>query len=208
MDYDKPGTLTVCRACAHQANETTVRGRCMDCGERFDAQASLRRGLYDYRLNDNGVHALFQGVMRPSDLAHLLDDRLGLVAPEAFVAMAQTLAAIEARHRLPTLFVEIDMEEVEDEPGSLGTRIRVITALGRELGSLLRPTDVVAYSVGSLWLLLPGSGSEVSARIVSRLEHAIGETFEASIGASLNYYTTPVGEWLAQGGRAAGDGAP
>jgi CheY-like chemotaxis protein len=55
FDYDRPGTMIVCKACGHAASEPVVGFVCMDCGHHADSESCNTRDVYAYRLTDQGV---------------------------------------------------------------------------------------------------------------------------------------------------------
>jgi len=55
FDYDRPGTMIVCKACGHAASEPVVGFVCMDCGHHADSESCNTRDVYSYRLTDQGV---------------------------------------------------------------------------------------------------------------------------------------------------------
>jgi hypothetical protein len=55
FDYDKPGTMIVCRACGHAASEPVVGFVCLDCGAHADSGSCPTRDVYLYRLTEQGT---------------------------------------------------------------------------------------------------------------------------------------------------------
>ncbi len=54
-DYDRPGTMIVCRACGHAASEPAIGFVCIDCGNHADSEASNTRDVYSYELTEQGT---------------------------------------------------------------------------------------------------------------------------------------------------------
>lgn len=54
-DYDRPGTMIVCKACGHAASEPAVGFVCVDCGGHVDSDACNTRDVYSYELTEQGV---------------------------------------------------------------------------------------------------------------------------------------------------------
>ena len=52
FDYDKPGTMIVCRSCGHAASEPVVGFVCLDCGAHADSEACPTRDIYSYRITE------------------------------------------------------------------------------------------------------------------------------------------------------------
>lgn len=54
-DYDRPGTMIVCRSCNHAASEPAIGFVCLDCGGHIDSEACETRDVYSYELTDQGI---------------------------------------------------------------------------------------------------------------------------------------------------------
>lgn len=54
-DYDRPGTMIVCRACGHSASEPAIGFACLDCGGHADSENCTTRDVYSYELTDQGT---------------------------------------------------------------------------------------------------------------------------------------------------------
>ena len=54
VDYDKPGFICVCEACASAASEPIVAFKCVDCGARAAADAIETRDILSYEITDRG----------------------------------------------------------------------------------------------------------------------------------------------------------
>ena len=52
VDYDRPGTATVCRACDHVDAEAAIGFLCIDCGAKIDAAVVPTRDWCAYALTD------------------------------------------------------------------------------------------------------------------------------------------------------------
>jgi CheY-like chemotaxis protein len=55
FDYDRPGSMLVCRACGHAGSEPAVGFVCLDCGAHSDSEGCRTHDVYSYRLSDQGV---------------------------------------------------------------------------------------------------------------------------------------------------------
>ena len=53
-DYDRPGTMIVCRVCGHGASEPAIGFVCIDCAAGTDAEASPTRDVFSYELTEQG----------------------------------------------------------------------------------------------------------------------------------------------------------
>ena len=55
FDYDKPGTMIVCKACGHAASEPVVGFVCLDCGAHANSEACPTRDIYSYQITSQGT---------------------------------------------------------------------------------------------------------------------------------------------------------
>ena len=55
FDYDKPGSMLVCRACRHSSSEPAIGFVCLDCGAHADAESCDTRDMFSYQLTDEGT---------------------------------------------------------------------------------------------------------------------------------------------------------
>ena len=55
FDYDRPGTMIVCRSCGHAGSEPSIGFLCVDCGGHIDSEACETRDVHSYELTDKGV---------------------------------------------------------------------------------------------------------------------------------------------------------
>ena len=182
MDYDKPGGVFVCRGCEHHSSETQIRGRCLACDHGFAVEQSPRKELYDYVLNDVGIHALFQGKFTATVLEDILQPTSGLVSPEVLAMMTNKFAALERRHGVPSIVLKASFNSTAGE--SLEQRIKLITAIGQELARL-RTTDSVAYHMGQLLILLPGCDNQGVTRISNDFKTIVSEIFGTDTAEAL-----------------------
>ncbi|HUJ37043.1 MAG TPA: hypothetical protein VLW88_05150 [Hyphomicrobium sp.] len=67
VDYDKPGTLTVCNACGHATGEPAIGYLCLDCGSKGDSGLLRTCVIHSYTLTERGRQAVFSTETPPSD---------------------------------------------------------------------------------------------------------------------------------------------
>jgi len=198
LDYDKPGLVHLCNACGHRATELEARGRCLSCDARFAGEDSPRLGIHDFVLTPAGTDALFSGTVSVDPVADLIGRNLPLVPLEFAALMARKLAAIEARHGLGTLVVTIDLNRIAGLPHGTGMQAAVFVRIGAELGRILRATDVAAYHLGRIVLVLPGTGPERADQVRARLWGALRSVFDAAVVDELGFESGTVEAFLRQ----------
>ncbi|EKV29796.1 hypothetical protein C882_0226 [Caenispirillum salinarum AK4] len=192
MDYDKPGGITVCRACDARAEETAVAGRCLSCAERFPIDRSPRRFLYDYAVTPKGLDALFSGVIEMQDPHAILSRFVPLVGLETLLSVGRKLRALGERRAFGSSVLTIDVG-VESDPAARGDLARRV---GEELAALLRTEDTVAYHMSRLTVLLAGAGPEHGPDAADRLRQALGGVFSDTVVDAMDIQCRPLDDVL------------
>jgi hypothetical protein len=70
LDYDRPGTICVCRRCGHASTDASVRFACLDCGSEVDARDTMARPVHSYALTPAGTTCITEGAALPQDAGH------------------------------------------------------------------------------------------------------------------------------------------
>jgi Thaumarchaeal output domain 1 len=66
VDYDRPGSVSVCRACGHASGETPVGLVCLDCGVESDAADAGAREIHRYELTKVAYQCVASGSPLPA----------------------------------------------------------------------------------------------------------------------------------------------
>jgi hypothetical protein len=66
VDYDRPGSLSVCRACGHASGETSVGFLCLDCEAESDSADMGSRTIHRYEVSEAGHECLRSGAALPA----------------------------------------------------------------------------------------------------------------------------------------------
>lgn len=203
LDYDKPGLVHLCRGCGHRATELEARGHCLGCDATFSGEDSPRLAIHDFVLTPAGTDALFSGTVSVDPIADLIGRSLPLVPLDFAAMMARKMQAIEARHGLGTLVVTIDLGRIAALPHGTGRQAAFFARIGTELAGLLRATDVAAYHLGRLVLLLPGADAERADQVRARLCGALRSVFDAAVVDALGFDHETVDAFLKRRRREA-----
>jgi hypothetical protein len=67
VDYDKPGTLTVCNACGHATGEPAIGYLCLDCGSKGDSGLLRTCVIHSYTLAERGRQAVYSAEASASE---------------------------------------------------------------------------------------------------------------------------------------------
>jgi hypothetical protein len=66
VDYDRPGSLSVCRACGHASGETSVGFLCLDCEAESDSADMGSRTIHRYEVTEAGHECLRSAAALPA----------------------------------------------------------------------------------------------------------------------------------------------
>lgn len=187
VDYDTPGTLTVCRACGETTAEPDVTFRCGDCREDTRAVDAETADWYDYELLPQAFDVLQQGRMPDISWQGILADISGRRAPRDLGMFIDHARRLEERYDRPFTVLVIDYQFPEASLHRLGyqaqNRVRnLVVDLVRQM---LRTTDLVTTYDDRILLFLPETPPDavepVRARLNMRIADAVGP--EAGITA-------------------------
>lgn len=182
IDYDRPGSALLCRACGHAEADPAIGFVCLDCGARADAAAVGRRDRHAYALTDLGRQRLLAGETPPVAFAS--------AALDGFRALARQWLRIRARYGRPATVLRIGFARAGDAEAAAGARA---VALARRqaleiVRNELRETDCLAEVPEGILVLLPET-DEAAAREPAR---RMLERIRASLAIDLGPAVAPV----------------
>jgi hypothetical protein len=61
LDYDKPGSVSICNTCSAVSDSAAIGFKCIDCGSHHDTAQVPCRDWFSFRLTPHGVQSLLQG---------------------------------------------------------------------------------------------------------------------------------------------------
>jgi hypothetical protein len=174
VDYDRPGTATVCRACGHVDAEATIGFLCIDCGARKDAAVVPTRDWYAYALTDLGERRLLSGDFRTlrSNVA---------TGSEAFRILSDHWMHIQSRYGRPATMLRLAFTRAAEVRGKEGARaLALATRQAVEIvRGELRATDFMVETPEGMLILLPETDARAAdvprRRLLDRIASVLGE---------------------------------
>ncbi len=153
VDYDKPGSMMVCRACGYSSSSSTVGFTCFDCGARHDTEQMQTRTYSSYLLTEEGQVALWSGLVGASSRHESELHR--------FTSEAQELAASEAIGGKPFCMMRITCRNKDEIIARQGIRAleRSCQLFSRALREIMRKEHRILEHNHVFYILL----SNVSA---------------------------------------------
>jgi hypothetical protein len=64
-DYDRPGSMYLCRACGQHSGDPSISFMCLDCQSEVAAGDTATRAVHAYMLNDAGRACMISGAALP-----------------------------------------------------------------------------------------------------------------------------------------------
>ena len=180
VDYDRPGTATVCRACGHVDAEATIGFLCIDCGARKDAAVVPTRDWYAYALTDLGARRLLSGDFRTlrSNVA---------TGSEAFRILSDHWMHIQSRYGRPATMLRLAFTRAAEVRGKEGARaLALATRQAVEIvRGELRATDFMVETPEGMLIVLPETDARAADVPRRRLLDRIGSVLAVDLGVDI-----------------------
>jgi len=101
VDYDKPGTVMVCRACNQANSEPAVCFACLDCMHVMPAREARTLDWYHYELTEEGLQALREGRIPRFNFGAHLSGHPRAFALRDFRLLARECVRVARRYKRP-----------------------------------------------------------------------------------------------------------
>jgi hypothetical protein len=180
VDHDKPGTATVCNACAHVDGEPTIGFCCIDCGAHHDAQAVSSRDWHSYRFSAAGEEALARGAIETADAS---------LAPapgrETLMCLLRQGLALNGHCGRPIALIEITFAAMPSLSASHGERFsrRASTLAVDTIRGALRAIDFAATHDDGVVIYMPETAADAGLAIAERCLQRVRATLAVDLGA-------------------------
>lgn len=76
VDYDRPGSVMLCRNCGHSSTDAAVGFTCLDCDKDGHTDETGTRVVWRYRITEAGIAHVNAGLVLPKGLGNPALDRL------------------------------------------------------------------------------------------------------------------------------------
>jgi hypothetical protein len=180
VDYDRPGSATVCRACGHVDGEAAIGFVCIDCGDRSDAASVPTRDWYSYRLTMSGERRLLVADLRTPQLAPVAE-------AEPFRILMQHCLDIQCRYGRPATVLAIAFDRAaeigkKEGPDVLARASRQAIEIVR---GELRSTDTLVETPDGMHILLPETDQRSAEVPCQRLLGCIASSVAIDLGVRI-----------------------
>jgi hypothetical protein len=185
VDYDKPGSVTVCRGCGATNAEPAVQFVCLDCAgvtPSGDAQAT---DWHHYALTADGLRAMREGRLPRLEIGPLIEGRARTYPLAEFRLLAAQGLRIAQRYGRPFTVARLSLTNVDALRAELGP-VRMDLAFRLAVDAMmesLRDADFAgADGATSLLIGFPEtSAKHVSTNVVDRLRAVIKKSVAAPL---------------------------
>lgn len=186
-DYDRPGAMSLCRACGHADSEPAIGFVCLDCGAHAGSETTSTRDAYSYSLTDQGVGfseygSAFLGQARRS----LRFAELPLELVVALNAAAKQFNDTGTPFTLANIFYQSEREIVADEGPRQFVQGRDLFI--ENLRAALSANDLVVRGQSYDFALLRGTSPEQARGEFDRLREAAQSTLRFDLGATFQAF--------------------
>lgn len=192
VDYDRPGSVSVCRACGHMDAEAAIGVVCTDCRSRHTGEALATRDWHVYTLTPLAERRLLAGDLRALRSGGPTEARI-------FHALARHWMQIQSRYGRPTTVLRIAFTHAAALQQAVGSRA-VMDAKRQALEivrSELRETDFMIESADGMLIVMPETDGTMIDNPRHRLLSRLTATLSLDLGVEVQ--TVQPGELLSDG---------
>ena len=144
VDYERPASSYLCRACNYVSSEPETRCLCLKCGKQHPAERAELRTLYVYRLNARGGLAVNRGTLGDARGAgSLVDTEFGLYSFSYFDERLTQEVAASKRYKRPLSLMLVAFRAT-DFPGGSSAAVEAMRRLVAGAKDSLRDCDCAA----------------------------------------------------------------
>ena len=188
VDYDKPGNVSLCRACGAANAEPDVHFVCLDCSTATPAADSKPTDWYHYDLTQEALLALRDGCLPSLEIGPLLEGCTRVFSRREFELLVTEGARITERYHRPFTVARLTVANagwLHREYGPACMRLAVRHAIDAIL-EMVRDSDLVtADGPASVLVGFPETPAEVVGQIVQRMAKTIRDTVSTPIELSM-----------------------
>ena len=180
VDYDRPGSATVCGACGQVDADAAIGFLCIDCGARNDAAVVPTRTWYAYALTKLGERRLLNG-----DLPMLRSS--GGNEGATFRALLDHWMHIQARYLRPVAMLSVAFtraREVQNRQGARALSLATKQAVEIVRGEL-RASDFMVETGDGVMIVMPETDASRVDVPRRRILNRISSTLATDLGVEI-----------------------
>jgi GGDEF domain-containing protein len=180
VDYEKPGSVSVCRGCGTANAEPVVQFLCLECAGVTPTVDARWLDWHHYELTEEGLRALREGRVPRFEIAPLLEGRTRAFSFQEFRLLATESLRVSRRYERPFTLARLSLANVDDLRSELGP-LRMDLAFRIAVDAIveaLREADFVgADGATSVMIGFPETPADhVKMNVVERVRGVIRKT--------------------------------
>lgn len=173
VDYDKPGTVMVCRGCNQANSEPAVCFACLDCMHVMPAREARTLDWYHYDLTEEGLQALRDGRIPRFNFGAHLSGHPRAFALRDFRLLARECVRVARRYKRPFAIGTLSFSNASTLRQDHGTT-KADQGFRRALDTIveaLRESDFIGAEEGgqSIFIGFPETAEKDARTILERL---------------------------------------
>ncbi|MHB1217411.1 MAG: TackOD1 domain-containing metal-binding protein [Alphaproteobacteria bacterium] len=191
VDYDRPGSVSVCVACGEATADPDVRFVCVDCCTITPSEGAATADWFNYRITPEGAAALAAGRLPTLNMMEALKSFPGALSVQNFALVARKELRVAARYDRAFSLAQLRIgnhEALRNKYGSLALD-ESERLLIRVIAETLRNSDsVTATAAREIFIAFPETETAKVEAILARLHEKIKKVMalplevESSIG--------------------------
>ncbi|MGE4218438.1 MAG: diguanylate cyclase [Alphaproteobacteria bacterium] len=187
VDYDKPGSVMVCRACDAANDDPDVSLACLDCKQQTRGDGASARDWFHYELSEEGRQALFAGSLPKVGFERLLEPYAQARQIGDFASLVGHDLETATRYERPFALATVAVTNIAALRSALGRQqaSKLFAALVQQIVEVLRETDLVTAHDDEIVLAMPETGQHEAEIALQRLRQRVTETINADLQLDL-----------------------
>ena len=174
LDYDKPGTVLMCRTCGARNDSCAIGFMCLHCGRHHDTEQMPTRDWYSYQLTAKGTRCLLDGTIVESEPGG---------EPNRFGVLLDYASREQAAFGVPFQLVHLrftEAERIRRHSVRLWDQMQQLVHDG--LHSALREVDSVMPVDDGVLILLPRSDENDALLAIAHIRQRTSEILKVDPG--------------------------
>jgi hypothetical protein len=175
LDYDKPGSVSICNACSAASDSAAVGFKCIDCGSHHDTAQVPCRDWFTFRLTALGIQSLLRGQVAVGSKGRLA----------AFDLLLEQAIRENREFKTPFQLVRLSFANgpaIQAEDRRLWDL--TLNLVQDALHSALREVDVFRHdSDFSVLILMPHSNEKDAQKALAFMDNRLNDLLKVDPGA-------------------------
>ncbi len=190
VDYDKPETQHVCRACGDFTPDPDVGFICLDCHQHTPGDVIDTVSRYHYRLGDAGYQALMSGILPNASITDYVEVLHTYCTLKEFTAMTTFQQKVARRYSRDISGCVIQLANLEALKAEYGVQFiaRSFVLLSEIISQNLRETDLLTSKDQDIYMLLTETAPQNATTLMERLNSEVESALKLPLALTLDVF--------------------